>query len=111
MSKLKEFEGDNIRSDFLLIAFDEASKINPNETNHHNTLNKARNIQNKQYRKALNKELKKYSSDPMFFETTEGDKFNSLPAFASEPLSAIETKTLIPDIRSMHYLSQNLYIT
>ena len=36
MTKLKEFEGDNIRSDFLLIAFDEASKINPNETNHHN---------------------------------------------------------------------------
>ena len=43
------------------------------------------------------------SNADIFFETTEGDKSSSLPALASEPLSAIATKTLIPDIKSIKH--------
>ena len=102
MTKLKEFEGDNIRSDFLLIAFDEASKINPNETNHHNTLNKARNIQNKQYRKALNKELRKYSyqtiTNKKVLELIKEERKERLQKERKERLQEIAKKHSLLDI-------------
>mgnify|MGYP007112323641 CR=1 FL=1 len=49
------------------------------------------------------------SKAEIFFETTEGDKLSSLPAFASEPLSAIETHTLIHDNKSITFPSYKNY--
>ena len=43
-----------------------------------------------------------------FFETTDGDKLSSRPAFARDPLSAIETKTLIPASKSICYPSNKI---
>ena len=59
--KLKDVESDNIKGVYVRKAIEEEAKINPNETNMHNALNQARINQNKDIRKVLNKELKKYS--------------------------------------------------
>ena len=59
--KLKDGESDNIKGVYVRKAIEEEAKINPNETNMHNALNQARINQNKDIRKVLNKELKKYS--------------------------------------------------
>tara|TARA_R100000781_G_C4060838_1_gene120948 strand:- start:161 stop:712 length:552 start_codon:yes stop_codon:yes gene_type:complete len=59
--KLKEFESDNIKGVYVRKAIEEEAKINPNETNVHNAMNQARISQNKDNRKALNKELRKYN--------------------------------------------------
>ena len=61
MHKLKEYESNNIKGVYVRKAIEEEAKINPNETNMHNAMNKARMRQNKDIRKALNKELKKYN--------------------------------------------------
>ena len=42
------------------------------------------------------------SNAEMFFEITEGDKSSSLPALANDLLSAIDTKILIPVIKSIN---------
>ena len=62
MTKLKDFEGFSVEDNKLFRkAIEEEAKINPNETNMHKALNRARINQSKDNRKSLNKELKKYS--------------------------------------------------
>jgi hypothetical protein len=59
--KLKEFENNNIKGVYVRKAMENEAKINPNETNLLNAMNQARISQNKDNRKALNKELRKYN--------------------------------------------------
>ena len=62
MTKLKDFEGFSVEDNKLFRkAIEEEAKINPNETNMHNAITKARIEQNKNIRNSLKKELKKYS--------------------------------------------------
>ena len=61
MTKLKEFENNNIKGVYVRKAMENEAKINPKETNLLNAMNKARISQNKDNRKALNRELRKYS--------------------------------------------------
>jgi len=61
MTKLKEFENFKVEGHYIRKAIEEEAKINPNETNMHNPITKARIRQNRDIRNSLNKELKKYS--------------------------------------------------
>ena len=59
--KLKEYENFEVEGHYIRKAIEEEAKTNPNETNLHNPITKARIEQNKNIRKALNKELKRYN--------------------------------------------------
>ena len=61
MTKLKKHENDSIKGAYVRKAIEQEAKINPKETNLSNAINQARISQNKDIRKSLNKELKKYN--------------------------------------------------
>lgn len=62
VTKLKEFESFKIEDNKLFRkAIMKEAEINPNETNLHNCITRARLEQSNNIRKSLNKELKKYS--------------------------------------------------
>ena len=101
--KLKEFENNNIKGVYVREAMDNEAKINPKETNLHNAMNKARISQNKANRKALNKELKKYS-----FQTITNKKILELIKDERKERLQEERKERLQEIAKKHSLLNKL---
>ena len=85
MTKLKKHENDSIKGAYVRKAIEQEAKINPKETNLSNAINQARISQNKDIRKSLNKELKKYN-----FQTITNKKI--LELIKDERVESINNK-------------------
>lgn len=83
--KLKKYESVNVKGVYVRKAIENEAKINPNETNMNKAINNARIAQNKDIRKALNKELRKYN-----FQTITNKKI--LELMESERIESINNK-------------------
>lgn len=94
MTKLKDFEGFSVEDNKLFRkAIEEEAKINPNETNMHNAITKARIEQNKDIRNSLKKELKKYS-----IQTTCNEKILELMESENKMKEKTINKSLLSKI-------------